>query len=137
MKTSELQGAALDWAVAKAEGVLESATVKRLGFLCIHAGHPDGVLNYSAKWALGGPIIDRDGIATRRLGNGTWHAIMSRDLGEDEAARWSLYTFKGVRRTASTSRMCRFDGPTQLIAAMRCYVALRLGENVDVPKELT
>jgi len=28
------------------------------------------------------------------------------------------------------------DGPTPLIAAMRCYVASKLGEEVDVPEEL-
>jgi hypothetical protein len=27
-------------------------------------------------------------------------------------------------------------GPTPLIAAMRCYVASRLGDEVDVPEEL-
>ena len=27
-------------------------------------------------------------------------------------------------------------GPTALIAAMRCYVASKLGEEVDVPEEL-
>jgi hypothetical protein len=28
-------------------------------------------------------------------------------------------------------------GPTPLIAAMRCYVASKLGDEVEVPKELT
>ena len=28
-------------------------------------------------------------------------------------------------------------GPTPLIAAMRCYVASKLGDEVDVPDELT
>jgi len=28
-------------------------------------------------------------------------------------------------------------GPTPLIAAMRCFVASKLGEEVDVPQELT
>ena len=27
-------------------------------------------------------------------------------------------------------------GPTMLIAAMRCYVASKLGEEIDVPEEL-
>ena len=27
-------------------------------------------------------------------------------------------------------------GPTKLIAAMRCYVASKLGDEVDVPEEL-
>jgi hypothetical protein len=29
------------------------------------------------------------------------------------------------------------QGPTPLIAAMRCYVASKLGEEIDVPNELT
>jgi hypothetical protein len=28
-------------------------------------------------------------------------------------------------------------GPTPLIAAMRCYVASKLGDEVDIPEELT
>jgi hypothetical protein len=54
MKTSELTGAALDWAVAKCEGVLmrwERST------------HDEAPLEYSPStdWAQGGPIIEREG----------------------------------------------------------------------------
>jgi hypothetical protein len=28
------------------------------------------------------------------------------------------------------------DGPTPLIAAMRCYVASKLGDEIDIPEEL-
>ena len=31
---------------------------------------------------------------------------------------------------------CGGEGPTPLIAAMRCFVASRLGDEVDVPEEL-
>ena len=30
----------------------------------------------------------------------------------------------------------KYSGPTPLIAAMRCYVASKLGDEVDVPEEL-
>lgn len=30
-----------------------------------------------------------------------------------------------------------WSGPTPLIAAMRCYVASKLGDTVDIPEELT
>jgi hypothetical protein len=30
----------------------------------------------------------------------------------------------------------RFDGQTELIAAMRCFVASKLGDVVDIPEEL-
>jgi hypothetical protein len=29
------------------------------------------------------------------------------------------------------------EGPTPLIAAMRCYVASKLGDYIDIPEELT
>lgn len=31
----------------------------------------------------------------------------------------------------------KFNGPTGLIAAMRCYVASKMGDEVDIPEELT
>lgn len=49
MKTSELTGAALDWAVARCEG----------DQLCKEGGIG---LSYSIDWLAGGPIIEREGI---------------------------------------------------------------------------
>ena len=63
----------------------------------------------------GGPIIEGEGIAVRRSYNmeqGDWQAI--RD------------GFKNNQ-----------NGPTPLIAAMRCYVASKLGEEVEVPNEFS
>ncbi|MNW06473.1 hypothetical protein D3C71_2028910 [compost metagenome] len=37
---------------------------------------------------------------------------------------------------AGESFRCGGDGPTPLIAAMRCYVASRVGDEVDLPEEL-
>ena len=45
MKTSELSGAALDWAVAKSEGAQTIAPY-----------------SYSSNWLFGGPIIERERI---------------------------------------------------------------------------
>lgn len=47
MKTSELKGVALDWAVARCEGLS-------------HRLH--GHIPYSSDWAQGGPIIEREKI---------------------------------------------------------------------------
>ena len=108
VNTSELTNAALDWAVAKCEGHPN-----------ISDAHPDGGVrvisgqrfNPSLLWGDGGPIIERESIA---IGKG-WE-------------QWAAY--KG----------CDTDegmlGPTPLIAAMRCYVASKLGDVVDVPDEL-
>lgn len=98
MKTSELTGAALDWAVAKCEGrEWESAD----SFL---AYHEPGDMNYSTDWAQGGPIIERERIS--------WA-----DFGK---------FFKAGD----------YKGPTPLIAAMRCYVASKIGDDVEIPEEL-
>ena len=75
---------------------------------------PVAVPAYSTDWSQGGSIIEREEIAVRRSYNmeqEAWQAI--RD---------------GCKNNQS--------GPTPLIAAMRCYVASKLGDEVDVPEEL-
>ncbi|NBS71023.1 DUF2591 domain-containing protein [bacterium] len=69
-------------------------------------------VNYSTDWAQGGPIIERECIDVMFEGP-EWYAYM----------RWEDKTLQ-------------HDGPTPLIAAMRCYVASKLGDEVDVPDEL-
>jgi hypothetical protein len=98
MKTSELTGAALDWAVTKCEGFDHEVTSSEWG-----------MWGWATDWAQGGPIIEREGIDLSRAGSGWWGLI-----------------------APSIIR----SGPTPLIAAMRCYVASKLGDTVDVPEEL-
>ena len=107
MKTSELTGPALDWAVAKCEGVAFDIA-------------PDGYYTYkpSTNWLHGGPIIEREGITVECHGE-QWLAFK---LGVDYYAEGSPDEFP-----------C---GPTPLVAAMRCYVASRLGDTIDIPEEL-
>jgi hypothetical protein len=108
MKTNELTGAALDWAVAKCEGMLAEPWLW---------GDEQEVLmryKFSTDWAQGGPIIDREKICPCPSS----HAVGS---------PWSA--------TDLTGHITRF-GPTPLIAAMRCYVASKLGDDVDVPSAL-
>ena len=69
--------------------------------------------------AQGGPIIEREGIAT-----------MHGSMLEPEYVEWHAI-HHGVDDMAHTWR-----GPTPLIAAMRCYVASKLGTTVEVPEEL-
>ena len=103
MKTSELTGAALDWAVAKAWQPVYSDT-----HLLEHAKdfHP------STNWAQGGPIIEREGLSVVCMSSQHWGAHPSRGDAP------FMY------------------GETPLIAAMRCFVASCLGDEVDVPEEL-
>jgi len=110
LKTSELTGAALDWAVAKCEG----ASADRLeSYIDGMREANDG--NYSTDWSQGGPIIERERI-TMRVGT--------------RGGRWVAF-LDGARVTA------RMTGDTPLIAAMRCYCASKLGDTVEVPDELT
>lgn len=105
MKVAELEGALLDYWVARAEGLeIDRAFEKGL--------HPhlyvfvDGDLvdfAPSSNWAQGGPIIDREGLELRR----------------DEPNRWN-----------AMGSGCYGDGHSPLIAAMRAYVASKFGEEV-------
>lgn len=103
MKTSELTGAALDWAVAKAEGYTP---------IQVHR------YQYSTNWAQSGPIIERERI---RLWAMNWNFKWEADFPHCDDHRDDI----------------RMSGPTPLIAAMRCYVASKLGGEVEIPKELT
>jgi hypothetical protein len=109
-KTSELKDKALDWAVAKYEGVPEyfnGETWIITGSVFHISRRP---FNPSVKWSQAGPIIEREGISIKPF----------KDGGE-----W-LANFATVQE----------DGPTALIAAMRCLVAAKLGSKVDIPDEL-
>lgn len=121
MKTNELTGAALDWAVA---------TSAELTIIQIKGGFPY-VPKYptiggqrfspSTDWSQAGPIIEREQIDTRHVNDDwqVWHAATNGKTRTDG---------RKVRRVAG--------GPTPLIAAMRCFVASRMGDEVEVPKEL-
>ena len=102
MKTSELTGVALDWAVSKCEG------------------HGIGVLDDpwfapSTDWAQGGPIIEKEKID-----------MVYEGFAQSDDKQW----------VAMNDCPGKHYGPTPLVAAMRCYVASQLGDEVDVPDEL-
>jgi hypothetical protein len=103
MKTSELTGRALDWAVIKAIYPGAENTSFWLDFVRTNS--------HSTDWLLSGPIIERERITPHAHDNGDWVAQV-RGYDSEES------------------------GPTPLIAAMRCYVASKLGEEVEVPDEL-
>jgi hypothetical protein len=110
IKTSELTGAALDWAVTKCE---TGQPLDRNGPFIV-------AFKYSTDWSQGGPIIEREEISTAKLEETLPDAMAP------HPACWSGHV-DGI--------FVRY-GPTPLIAAMRCYVASKLGDEVDVPEEL-
>ena len=126
IKTSELTGPALDWAVAKIEGALAPlGNVTLIGkqlFLMVGSdvGYDDVHVTYepSTDWAQGGPIIEREKLQLEYMDSFDAWACSSGISVEDEQSWDQGY------------------GPTPLIAAMRCYVASKLGDEVDVPEEL-
>jgi hypothetical protein len=113
MKTAELTGAALDWAVDKAEGRIRPDG----GY---YAGFHGRVTRWSTDWAQGGPIIER-----------TCASVFfdikdaSYEGHPDEPWFSEMDDIGGM-----------WYGPTPLIAAMRCYVANKLGAEVEIPEEL-
>ena len=122
MKTSDLTGAALDYAVAKCEG--ETLSQASLAFQikehgCLQRPHL-GSWKPSTSWAQGGVILEREKITVGyerygAQGGETWDAVKK---AFDDTVLWLEYA------------------PTPLIAAMRCFVASKLGDEVDVPEEL-
>jgi Protein of unknown function (DUF2591) len=112
-KTSELTGAALDWAVAKCEH--DWLSMKAIQYPSYVGTLP--IPTPSTDWAQGGPIIERESI---------------------DIARFDTYPdWKATMNETDANPFTTTIGPTPLIAAMRCYVASKLGEEVEVPEELS
>lgn len=107
MKVNQLEGAALDWAVTKAEGFDAEVT-----------GPEWGLWGWATDWGQGGPIIERE-----------WLDITPWPNESNEDLRWHC-------QQHDTANDCAQYGPTPLIAAMRCYVASRFGDEIEVPAEL-
>jgi len=113
MKTSELTGTALDWAVAK-------AAEEMFGFYSgdFYVAGEDAPYHPSTNWAQGGPIIERERIAVE---------FVRRDEVDSALLVWSANKY-GTGYDE--------EGFTPLIAAMRCYVASKLGDEVEIPEGL-
>jgi hypothetical protein len=110
MKTSDLIGPALDWAVAKCQGL---QVTKWMHGLYINDADPYAP---STDWSKGGPIIAREKLQV-------WVCPETGHWLSDCLVAHAVKVYQG-------------RGPTPLIAAMRCYVASKLGDTVDVPEEL-
>lgn len=117
IKTAELTGAALDWAVSQASLDGEEGFdyyICHKGRVMQESGDLSWRFHPSSNWDQGGPIIERERISTDWMHRMVWDA---RIYVPDEEP-WQM------------------DGETMLIAAMRCFVASKLGDEVEIPKEL-
>jgi hypothetical protein len=140
MKTSEMTGAALDWAVGVAEGLQWQNDDPEVGLyhrrdhqyrndrlvlndLAYYIMDDWNLTLYSPStdWAQGGPIIEREKIGIERhIRACEYHGWMALKDSSFEASVPEETTW----------------GETPLIAAMRCYVASKLGDEIEIPEEL-
>jgi hypothetical protein len=131
IKVAELEGAKLDYFVARAAGHILKDSLRDgwqevrtndgaqyfLGFL---PSDPDDKNLYpyetfyspSTSWEDGGPIIERERI---KLDSYPW---------EEGAIYWKACTPSQINKNYCSAK-------TPLIAAMRCFVSSRLGEEVE------
>lgn len=133
IETNKLTGVALDCAVALAEGgtglhfdTVASWWITIAGReVTFSMGWSDSQrFRPSHEWAHGGPIVERESICVmpptvRRIGKerhafpvNYWRAMVTTDENE--------FAIHG-------------RGTTPLSAAMRCYVASKLGEEIEIP----
>lgn len=122
VKTSTLTGPALDWAVAKCEGMAieirpAGACGRPLYVLAAEQGYTPWIWKPSTDWSQSGPIIEREKITV------VWRSIVD----EPNESYWVA---------EHDAPLAQAYGSTLLIAAMRCFVASQLGDTVDVPEEL-
>lgn len=141
IKTSELTGAALDWAVANAQGMSwwtvtnavwdnnlgctdwildRDGVLKKFYFdgSRSRSGHWEAneMFSPSTDWSQGGPILTEAKISRTIDHSGLWIAFYGFNYDD-----------------AKEHMQCDRD---ELVAGLRCYVAIRLGDEVDIPKEL-
>lgn len=127
IKTSELTGAVLDWAVATSTyktAPIKSACTTRFRVLDDDGEHVGSIwitekrtltsaFAPSSNWVQGGSLIDQ-------------HGIWLSDDNDESPEKW----------IASVGGVHTQTGPTPLIAAMRALVTSRLGDEIEVPDEL-
>ena len=112
IKVSEATNLQLDWAVAHCQNLQLHTEQYVVGV----AGEDGTYYKPSTNWAQGGPIIEEEKIhLTHRYGE-----LLSGN-------NWTAFLDKPHRYA---------EGETPLIAAMRCYVASKLGDEIEIPEEL-
>ena len=126
LKTSDLEGAALDWAVATAQGrkeikIFAATRPSDKGRIDVRF-NPDpraatARFDPSSDWSFAGPIIEKAGIlcGPSPFPHGKFAACIG---NEWDTGEWTQ------------------TGETLHEAAMRCFVASKLGLEVDIPESL-
>lgn len=125
VKTSELVGAGLDWAVAQVESIEyhHKYVGKEWAFKVIDQTNLHLIksnFSPSTDWAQGGPLRDEYRVA---LFNANGHGVVAVFDHDNE--------WLDIEASAADAM-----GPTALIALCRAIVAAKMGDVVRVPKEL-
>jgi hypothetical protein len=107
IKTSELFGVALSWAVSVCEGFVPKVAINPFGYPVLLTG-----CDYH-DWSYGGPIMERE--------------LISPLFPPAAETFW-----RATKKNGGHLQL----GATPLLAGMRCFVDSRLGDEVDVPDEL-
>jgi len=159
IKASEAEGAVLDWLVAKCEGTFGVAPLRC--FDCEYHEEQavqDGSEHYCNFPRVDGPHWYSDGSGDGDYfgeGIGAYHGVHRRcpmkttaqPYSTDPSQSWPIIERERIATIPcgehwnaamddQTLDVFPFEGPTPLIAAMRCYVASKLGDEVEVPEEL-
>ena len=122
VQVSEVVGTALDWLVAKCEGHESRCAwmLEKYGYIAWQNyeqawGNP--IPKYSTDGSIAVPIIEREGISVE------FNKVPFKSL-------WVAYKLEPSEEDEPQG------GSTFLIAAMRCYIASKLGNIVEVPDEI-
>jgi len=125
IKTAEAIGPALDWLVESIEIARMRAEGEHVKEWWVEEKQTNPT-PYSTNPLWSWPIIEREKISTVYVG---W--------AEKDALNQPWAIGRAWEASFSGSRTVQSTGPTSLIAAMRRWVASKLGDEVEVPEELT
>lgn len=125
VRTSELEGAALDWAVAQVEGKAVSLAPPAYGngWRVQKAWYPEDKYSPSNDWSQGGPLIEK-------------HVQQLCDAVPPAGGWGNEPPMHYATANNASGYQCFEMGETKLVAACRAVVASVMGRTVSVPKEL-
>ncbi len=128
VKTAELIGKPLDWAVTKCEyNAMSELGISIKPWVLEALAKGERFDPYSTDWLWGGPIIDRARISVFELPSGL-------DLKEHPTFKpGDLWEAEIMPHGEDSIRFC---GPTPLVAVARCHAASKFGDEVEIPDVL-